>query len=243
MLTYTTIVHQAREDLGISLNEYALADIIYHIQNNPNSSHYGWCYASKEYLGRCIGVSKQAIHSILKRLYKLEILEQQPDTKHLRTTNKWYEAVVILVNEGKETLPMVKKVYSDGKESLPETSKESLPNNNIINNNNIDNTVPPKGDTTKYNGYKKEYIQDYIDFFNKLFNSNFRVTPARENKLKLRFKTYTGDEILKALQNLSKSKFHQGDNDRGWKADPDFLIRSDEQIDIWLNKKDSKNDF
>ena len=56
---------------------------------------------------------------------------------------------------------------------------------------------------------------------------------------------FTLEEILKALDNLSKSEFHQGDNDRGWKADPDFLIRNDEQIDKWLNtdliKKDSSN--
>ena len=41
MITYTTILHQAREELGLSLNEYALADIIYHLQNNlpSNETH------------------------------------------------------------------------------------------------------------------------------------------------------------------------------------------------------------
>ena len=43
------------------------------------------------------------------------------------------------------------------------------------------------------------------------------------------------DQIKLATENLAASPFHTGTNDRGWKADPDFLIKSDEQIDKWLN--------
>ena len=32
MITYTTIIHQAREELGLSLHEYAILDIIYLFQ-------------------------------------------------------------------------------------------------------------------------------------------------------------------------------------------------------------------
>ena len=81
-----------------------------------------------------------------------------------------------------------------------------------------------------------ESLNEYIEAFNKLFDARYIVTPARVAKLKARFKTYTPEQITQALVCLSKSKFHRGDNDRGWKADPDFLIRSDEQMDKWLNK-------
>ena len=37
-ITYTTILHSARENLGITTNEYCVADIIYHLSNNPKSN-------------------------------------------------------------------------------------------------------------------------------------------------------------------------------------------------------------
>lgn len=79
-------------------------------------------------------------------------------------------------------------------------------------------------------------INIYMSEFNKLFERQFRVTAGRTRKLKTRLETYSMDQILKSLENLSKSPFHRGVNDRGWQADPDFLIRNDEQIDKWLNK-------
>jgi len=92
---------------------------------------------------------------------------------------------------------------------------------------------------------KNKYISTYINYFNEKFKTSYQVTSERVKKLTIRLKMFTLEEILKALDNLSKSEFHQGDNDRGWKADPDFLIRNDEQIDKWLNtdliKKDSSN--
>lgn len=83
--------------------------------------------------------------------------------------------------------------------------------------------------------WKKEYGEKYISGFNKLFNTHYRLTASREKKLKDRFKEFTPEQISKALYNLASSPFHCGENDRGWKATPDFLIRSDEQVDIWLN--------
>lgn len=120
-----------------------------------------------------------------------------------------------------------------------------------INSNNNINTTPivPKGTSQTLN--KKEDMEmpapkataltdDFIAKFNTAFKSDFRVTKARADKLKLRLKTYKYEEIVKAMENLSRSKWHQGDNERGWKADPDFFLRTDEQIDKWLQKNPLK---
>jgi hypothetical protein len=61
------------------------------------------------------------------------------------------------------------------------------------------------------------------------------VTEGRVRKLGLRLEKFSLSQILEALENLSLSEFHRGKNDRGWKADPDFLINSDEKVDKWLN--------
>ena len=79
-------------------------------------------------------------------------------------------------------------------------------------------------------------IRIYIDKFNLLFKKNFRITSARKKKLKIRLKEFSFEEVLKALEILHANPFYRGKNDRGWVADPDFLIRSDEQLDKFLNK-------
>jgi len=83
---------------------------------------------------------------------------------------------------------------------------------------------------------KDTHIRIYIDKFNLLFKKNFRVTSARKKKLKIRLKEFSFEEVLKALEILHANPFYRGKNDRGWVADPDFLIRSDEQLDKFLNK-------
>lgn len=82
---------------------------------------------------------------------------------------------------------------------------------------------------------KDKEIDIYVSEFNKLFSKSYRVTRGREEKLKLRLKNFSMDQILIALKNMASNNFYKGDNDRCWMADPDFLIRSDEQVDKFLN--------
>jgi hypothetical protein len=49
-------------------------------------------------------------------------------------------------------------------------------------------------------------------------------------------KSFTFPQILDALNSLAASPFHHGVNNSGWVANPDFLIRSDEKVDEWLQK-------
>jgi hypothetical protein len=78
-------------------------------------------------------------------------------------------------------------------------------------------------------------INKYISYFNEKFGSNYQPTKGREAKLKLRLKSFSIEQILTAVDNLYQSPFHRGQNDKGWRADVDFLIRNDEQVDKWLN--------
>lgn len=78
-------------------------------------------------------------------------------------------------------------------------------------------------------------VEEYINTFNELCGTKFQVTDKRRNMLRLRMKRFSYEQIVESTTNLSQSSFHMGANDRGWKADPDFLLRSDEQIDKFLN--------
>ncbi len=84
---FTTINHDVRRRFGLSLNEYSIADSIYHL-SHANEHHL--CYSSKEYLGEFIGVSKQTVHTIINTLVKLKLVERYGN--YLTTTLKWNQA-------------------------------------------------------------------------------------------------------------------------------------------------------
>jgi hypothetical protein len=88
---------------------------------------------------------------------------------------------------------------------------------------------------TKENKTKEKETLAFIEKFNTFFGTSYQVTKGRDEKIKARLENFTMDQILQALANLSRSPFHRGNNDRKWVADPDFLIRSDEMVDKWLN--------
>lgn len=92
---YTVILHAARKKLGITINEYCLADTVHKLSSN-RSSVPGWCYASKEHLGEGLGFSRQSIHNMINSLKEKELLELDESTGYIRTSEKWRAAVEVL---------------------------------------------------------------------------------------------------------------------------------------------------
>lgn len=80
---------------------------------------------------------------------------------------------------------------------------------------------------------------EIIDYFNEVWKDHyprgFTVTDKRRKKINTRLKTFSVDDIKRAINNLHNSPWHIGNNPSGWKATIDFLIRNDEQIDTWAN--------
>lgn len=81
----------------------------------------------------------------------------------------------------------------------------------------------------------------YLDKFNKNPNSS-TLTQARREKIRSRLKDAGLDMLKNAIINTSNSPFHTGDNDRGWKANIDFIIRSYEQVERLANLDESGPD-
>ena len=131
MSNYTTVQHIPRIKLGITMNEYAIANSIYHLSNNYKGN--GWCSSSKEYFAKYFGLSKRSIHTIINKLTDAGLIEKaefksDKGATQYKTTQLWYDEVVGFSNE-ESSHETVKKVHTH--------SEESSHNNNI--NNNIDN--------------------------------------------------------------------------------------------------------
>ena len=96
-ITYTIILHETRKELDLSLNAYCVADTIYHLSNNPGSEIKGWCFASKKTLGKHLNLSPKTILRHIQILINKDLVEKnRDDSKYIRTTQKWYDNVVLM---------------------------------------------------------------------------------------------------------------------------------------------------
>jgi hypothetical protein len=86
-------------------------------------------------------------------------------------------------------------------------------------------------------------IKKIYDLFIQAFEKNpntYKLTDKRKTKIRQRLKDAGYEMLAKAIKNTANSEFHRGDNDRGWKADLDFITRSYEQVER-LSELDKEN--
>jgi uncharacterized protein YdaU (DUF1376 family) len=87
-------------------------------------------------------------------------------------------------------------------------------------------------------------IQEIVKFFEESVKTKVLVISDRRKKhIGARLKVFSLEDIKKAIYNFSTSEFYTGENDRGWKADLDWIIKSDEQIEkgLKLEEQEVKN--
>lgn len=206
----------------------------------------GFIYKTKEEIQEETALTRDQQDRARKKLEKLGWLETKlmkangAPTLHYRCLTKLFPISTKRAN-GLETKESEQLSDSDG--SINQFPISGKPANGLVGNPLMDSreTHDSITEITTEITTKNKNIDTYVSLFNELFKKSFRVTKARNQKLQARLATYSLEEILQALRNLSQSQFHRGDNDRGWAADPDFLIRSDEQVDRWLNQVGKKS--
>lgn len=133
VITYNIIIHQAREALNLTCHEYLIADTIYHLSHNPNGEIYGWCYMSKNALGKTLGLSKQTAIKIIKSLEQKGLVVKDGDGRLLKTTDKWFCEVLMRKSKiGKESEPEEPKYVSNGNVITLKSGKGSLHNKDKV---------------------------------------------------------------------------------------------------------------
>lgn len=131
-LTFTTIQHGFRKDHELSLNEYALCDLIYMLSTNPDSKIKGWCYMSKKKMADELGLGKRTVEMILNRMLDRGFLEKEPETSYLKTSILWNR---VYFRGSAETAHPAQKVRSHSAETAHDDSAETAHYNNKIDTN------------------------------------------------------------------------------------------------------------
>ena len=161
-ITYTLILHQIRKKLKLTLMDYCVCDCVYHLSNNPKSKVIGWCFATKRTIAKMLGTTQQTIFNTLNKMIERKFIEKDEDTRHLRTTSKWFDGVILLKSsaEYQETLHSIKKLDKGLSKNLIPTIKK------------LD---------TYNNTYKDNYKEEGTSSYKKKKKPFFRGNPMRES--------------------------------------------------------------
>lgn len=95
-----------------------------------------------------------------------------------------------------------------------------------------------KSNSKSYKNYVNEQASEIFEWYCKMFDTSptkYKPSTPRLRKLSARLKDSGADMLRQAITNTAASKFHRGENDRGWKADLDWIIKSYEQVEKLAN--------
>lgn len=81
----------------------------------------------------------------------------------------------------------------------------------------------------------KEVASVLLDRYNQLFGKQSRMTDKKYRYVLDRLRVFSPDDLFGAIKKASRSPFHRGENDRGWVADFEYIMRSDENVDKLIN--------
>ena len=190
---YTTILHDLRRYLRLSLTEYCVLDAIYHLQNKEKYDF--WCVASHERIANNLGISqatvKRCYNTLLKRGYIKEGGLYKGKTKKVRVSQNECD----LFNHSRRAKTLV---FEDEESSDKEQNPSPPLYLGQIDPGDKNSDPPPRSECTRYLGQNDlQYIQ-YIN--NELPKGNCDTGSLGEEKKEK--KQYGSVEINKMLDVL-----------------------------------------
>ena len=115
----TNIVEEARRELDISRDDYALCSYLHYRQGYPNDKMPGWCIDTKDEIADFVGISRPGLYKMIDRLERIGLAESMPTTGFLRTTKLFIDTETGCKQSlQSEKSDSVNKVYNECKQSL-----------------------------------------------------------------------------------------------------------------------------
>ena len=198
--------------------------LVYAIIYGFSQDGQGECWASLDYFLLWTGASRASVIRAINSLEEKGLIKRR---KRVGTTSA-LSVVLEKTNRSKGSVKMTQggvKMRRGGVKMIP--------------NNKEDNKTNNKEEINKEESDKVAVeVQRTYDLFVEKFNKNpktFKLTPKRQKKIKTRLKDCGESMIRRAIENTASNSFYMGENERGWKADLDFILRSYEQVERLAN--------
>lgn len=183
-------------------------------KNAANERHYYdgryWTYNSvKAFDSLFPYLTAKQIRTALEKLEQANLIVSGNFNQSAYDRTKWYSP-----NE-QIHLPNVETPFAQKGKPIPDSKPDIKPVRDMS-----------SGDDQSL----ENEIQDVVRAWNELADERdlpkiTKVTPTRRKQIVARLKEYDVDDWSKALTAIYRSKFLCGENDRGWKANFDFLLQ------------------
>ena len=156
----------------------------------------------------------------------LSVQNVRTSLKRLKSTNE----LTIKTTKSYTLIKVVNWVnYQDKRNEVTKKVTKKLTNNQPTSNQQVTTT-------NNDNNVNKDNKDIYTKKFNLLYKTKQTLTKKRSAHLNARLKTYSMEQVVKALEVMYNIPFYRGINNDGWTPDLGFLIRSDDNVDKFLNK-------
>lgn len=167
------------------------------------------------------GIKKDALYKAVKRLENAKMVTRRVNSKYtVYHICKWADF------QGSET-NSVNAEYTESKTKVKHEYNS---------NKNKEVRIKNKEDTSSSG--EPELVHSFICELFKKNPERYKLSHQRKQKLQLRLKELGKDDVMNAYRAVAVSRFHRGENDRGWKIDTDpyWLLSSYEKTELWSNK-------
>lgn len=181
--------------------------------------------------GQVYGDEAEVARQVGLREYVQEVKQVLQDFFCLDANDRWSharcDAEIAHFRQKSEKASNAGKASAQRRSNVRSTDVQPTNNQQPITNNQ-EPVLSSKEDMSS--GDDGVSVKDIVEAWNELAEAKglakvVRVTDSRRKQIQARIKEYEPDDWSKALTAIYKSKFLCGENDRGWKADFDFLLQ------------------
>ena len=182
--------------------------------------------------GEVYGDEAEVARQVGLREYVQEVKQVLQDFFCLDADDRWSharcDAEIAHFRQKSEKASNAGKASAQRRSNKRSTDVQPTNNQQPITNNQEPIILSSKEDMSSDDDHPS--VKEIVEAWNELADARslpkvIRVTDARRKQIQARLKEYPPDDWSKALTAIYKSKFLCGENDRGWKADFDFLLQ------------------
>lgn len=202
------------------------------------SNTRGYCFASNQYLGECIGLSKHtvrdAIADLEKKLVLIRVVKLNAQNEvEFRSLKIDVECDFLLQSQVPENI-------EDPYAVRPSHPPADEPSHPLRSDHHTPDGRPSHNNKDKNKEDNILYIS-FLNLLNSLTNHKYRPTKKSETQFNARIKEgWTAEEVAVAVRNAVKVEYHQ--SNKFQYLTPEFFTRADKLNMYSQNANDSLND-
>ena len=215
---FVLLARWMRTDLDLKDKHLIVFGLIYGFSQDGESEFYG----SLSYIADWVGANPSTIRRVLKELTASGLIRRREQIVNGVMFVRYSADLekIAEIRGSKETTPPCKMLVPPFQNESTPLANCEYPPSKMQPNNKEENKLENKEES---NGYLLRLVDAYHDLCPKMSKLR-KLSDKRASSLRARLKEYSEEEVKTVFELAGKSAFLNGSNNRGWKADFDWLL-------------------